>query len=158
MFSFGVIQSYSQVSVFKAQIDSLSKLYNKNVIGFSKTVVIRKESGPRESLIIFYEENGETEQLVVSHKLLSDSESEPILQLDSAAKKLVAKQIVMLNYSVYYDNTYIGTMNTFGYFTRCNPESSKKFMKKYIRDFVSNTQRLDKFLLLKFGKYYKGLL
>ena len=80
------------------------------------------------------------------------------MHLDSLPKIKTNLELSVFDYSVYYDNTYIGKINTRGYFKKCNRELAKSYMKNSTMKFLDNDEALGKWLSLKFGKYYKGIL
>lgn len=121
----------------KKTIDSLSKKYNKKVVGYHKSITINPI--PRETFIYYYiDEKGEMQneqawaQLLKSKEVQSDYNSLPT----SAT-------------SVYYNNNYIGYIRK-GYFTKVIYPT----MSLEIRNFLNTKEKLDTYLTGMFGKYY----
>jgi hypothetical protein len=143
--------SFSQLKKYEREVDSLSVLYKKKVIGYSKTITLNIE--PRESLIIFYVERGETEEMIVWTKII-DSDTK-ILILNGL--NFEEQKPFLYTNLIYYNNCIIGDM-TDGYFTKITKSQYVEFaVNKESQLLLSNNEDLDRWLRIKFGGYYKGI-
>jgi hypothetical protein len=157
LFSFN---SKSQLKKYVREVDSLSTLYGKKVIGYSKSITTNDE--PRESFLIFYIEHGEVEDELVWTKII-DSDVKILLlrDFDDVIKDTVVirKPINFhINIPIYYDtNNLIGSMKN-GFFSKIQEVDYTKYaVSKETRLFLKDDKMLDKWLKMKFGDYYKGI-
>jgi hypothetical protein len=136
--------AFSQLKKYEREVDSLSALYKKNVIGYSKTITLNIE--PRESLIIFYVENGETEEMIVWTKII-DSDVK-ILLLNNL--EVIKEEPFVFTHLVYYNNSLIGDI-TGGYFIKIKKSQYVQFaVNKDAQLLLSNNEDLDRWLRIKF--------
>ena len=123
----------------KKSIDSLSKKYNKKVVGYHKSISINPI--PRETFIYYYIDNeGEMQAEQAWAQLLESKET----QSEGSHKYLPLSAT-----SVYYSNNYIGYIRK-GYFTKVIYPT----MSLEIRSFLNTKEKLDTYLTGIFGKYY----
>jgi hypothetical protein len=149
-FVIGIFISKAQ-SIEQCQriIDSLSKKYNKKIIGYQKSITINPV--PRETFIYYYiDKNGEIQddqawaQILKNEGKLKETQPHPLHDhLPYAAT------------AVYYNNNYIGYIKE-GYFTKVTNYDPQIYsvMFKEIKDFLNTKEKLDNYLLSIFGKYY----
>jgi len=148
----------AQLQKYKREVDSLSALYNKNVIGYSKSITTNDE--PRESLIVFYIENGEVEEFIAWTRVI-DNPNIKILLLNGFDRPnpvviMKPKPIEFrINIPVYYNNNLIGSMEH-GVFTKIKKDDYKKYaVTKEVQMVLENDTLLNNWLMIKFGGYYK---
>lgn len=134
----------------KKTVDSLSKLYKKQVFGYQRSVIMREYLV--ETFIIFYTVKGETEDSIVWSREL-------ILAPKAAPKSIHEGALPLGAASVFYNSTYIGFIKD-GYFTRVTPDDGIFFltMSKDIRKFIINPAAISKYLSDRYGEYYRGMV
>ena len=151
------LTAFPQLKKYQREVDSLSKVYNKNVIGYSRTITVNGE--PRESFLVFYVENGETEEFIAWTKIIDSDVKILVLngfELDDSV--VIPKQPdFSINIPIYYDNNLIGSME-YGYFTKIPRIDYEKYaVIKSAQLLLEDDEKLDKWLRIKFGGYYKSL-
>ena len=144
------LTSFSQLKKYQREVDSLSNLYKKNVIGFSRTVTLNIE--PRETFIIYYIENGEVEDFIAWGKVI-DSDKKIIILGNMDEPK---REPIEFTIPVFYENNLIGGLKN-GYFIKIEKFDYVDYaVTKKIQPFLENDEQLDKWLRIKFGGYYRG--
>jgi hypothetical protein len=146
----------AQLPKYKKEVDSLSKLYNKKVIGYSKSITTNDE--PRESLLVFYIEDGEVEEFIAWTRVI-DNPNIKIIILNNFDKHELVKPIEFyINIPVYYNNNLIGSMEH-GVFTKIKKDSYQKYaVVKEVQKILENDTLLNNWLTIKFGGYYKKII
>jgi len=137
----------------QTNLDSLKKLYNKNVVGYSKTVF--KNPILRETMVLFYTVNGEMQDTTVWARLI-DKEPQAIVPVAPPTPPKPKESANAL--CVYKDNVLLGTMNK-GAFTRVKPDEYESHaVPKWIQPFIENDRLLGEYLLIVWGHYFNGAI
>jgi hypothetical protein len=167
---FSYVLSYSQKSEYIHIIDSLRVKYKKNVVGFSKTVIMNPMC--QETFRIFYTDNGKfQDEIVWSKEVLDNNKFHQIiiagqphtyeLFVDSdTIKPKVKSQINNFKNSgilVFINNEY--TYSPVGFidgrkFIKLQPQQYREYsVQKWAEKIIENDDELVKLLKIKYGDY-----
>ena len=152
-------------------IDSLGKKYNKNVIGFSRTVTTNPSC--QETFIIYYTINEEMyDEIVWSRELLDNNQTNQIIILGNpikydleqnhdttliVIKKFPIKQST--NYTPFYVYNYYGSGALIGFinnriFIKIKIEEYKIYaVPTWAQKILENSTQLNKILRERYGNY-----
>jgi hypothetical protein len=110
-----------KIAKYNREIDSLKRVYRiPTAMGYTKTV-IRDEDGIRETMILFYRKEGETEEVILWTKQLGSKDSIIILGQLTVNNITMSKDSVIVKHkgdcpfsgtgvSVYSDNRLFGIL------------------------------------------------
>jgi hypothetical protein len=167
---FSYALSYSQKAEYIHIIDSLRVKYKKNVVGFSKTVIMNPMC--QETFRIFYTDNGKfQDEIVWSKEVLDNNKSHQIiiagqphtyeLFVDSdTIKPKVKSQINNFKNSgilVFINTEY--TYSPVGFidgrkFIKLQPQQYREYsVQKWAEKIIENDDELVKLLKIKYGDY-----
>lgn len=126
-------------------IDSLKQTYNKEIIGYSRTVT----NNPvlRETIVMFYTSDGEILDTIISGKVLV----EPIYQ------STVIREMTSTS-GVFISGGLLGFMNN-RKFIKIKPYQYISYaVPKWVQEIIEDNNKLTVYLKSKYGDYFDGTI
>lgn len=131
-------------------IDSLKQKYNKNVIGYARTVT--NNSILRETITLFYTVDNEILDTIISGKVLIESIYQPIVVMIKTITPSVSTS------GVFISGGLLGFMNG-RKFIKLKPHQYASYaVPKWVQEIIEDNDKLTAYLRSKYGEYFDGTI